>query len=220
MQFSLQLGYDGHSQVWKLKNREDLTVIEEVFLDQDYSIEIAPPAIVFDLGANIGVSSVYFAQRWPSARVFAFEPNPRVYDRLCETTSAYKNIECFPFAAGDSDGVLDFGITESSTGSGFYNAGKGLNTISVPVRSLTSLMNHCGVHTINFLKFDIEGAESLLFHDPAILDHIDAFIGEVHPDKMPEPTEDFLCLFRGFHVERRDLPGGQFILQGIRQPLS
>ena len=162
----LRLGYGVRRHEWKLRRREELTVLEEVFLDEDYDMAIGPPGVVFDLGANFGAASVYFALRWQNAKIFAVEPSPEIYARLCETTARYENIRCVPFAVGASDGAMPFTLSASDASGGFFREEDGAPIVDLPVRSLTSLMAECGVTRIHLLKFDIEGAESLLFQDP------------------------------------------------------
>jgi FkbM family methyltransferase len=212
----LRLGYGGKRHEWVLRRREDLTVLEEVFLDEDYDIAIPPPAVVFDLGANIGAASIYFALRWPNALVFAVEPSPEMHARLRETTAGYRNIRCLAYAAGATDGVMPFTMSSSSVGGSFYRNEEGAHVVEMPVRSLASLMAECGVDRIGLLKFDIEGAEGLLFQEPAILERIDAFVGEIHPDLMTEPVETFLARFSAFATERQELSRGRFLLRGQR----
>lgn len=213
----LRLGYGGRRHEWLLKRREDLTVLEEVFLDEDYEINISPPAVVFDLGANIGAASVYFTLRWQDARIFAVEPSPELHARLLEATASYGSIRCLPYAAGARDGTMPFTISSSSVGGGFYRQEAGAEILEVPVRSLASLMAECGVARINLLKFDIEGAEGLIFREPAILEHVDAFVGEIHPDLMTEPVEVFLARFSEFETVRQNLTSGRFLLRGKRR---
>ena len=212
----LRLGYGGRRHDWRLTRREDLTVLEEVFLDEDYDLAIASPGVVFDLGANFGAASVYFALRWPDARIIAVEPSPEMFLRLRETTAGYNNISCLSCAAGAADGTMPFTLSASSVGSGFFREEEGAEIVEVVVRSLDTLMTECGVERINLLKFDIEGAESLLFRDPAILKRIDAFVGEIHPDLMSETVDTFLGKFAAFTTEHQKLNGGRLLLRGIR----
>jgi hypothetical protein len=37
---------------------------------------------VFDVGANVGQTSLPLRRRFPDARILAFEPHPRTYERL------------------------------------------------------------------------------------------------------------------------------------------
>src|SRR5262245_28331690 len=63
----------------------------DVFTFQEIiKAEIYQPAVVrlpscqtiIDLGANIGLASLYLASRYPTSRVFAVEPNPSSYELL------------------------------------------------------------------------------------------------------------------------------------------
>jgi FkbM family methyltransferase len=216
--FRLRLGYGGQRHDWHLERREDLTVLEEVFLDEDYDMDIPLPTVVFDLGANFGAASIYFALRWPEAQIFAVEPNPEMHSRLLATTDGYGNIRCMPYAAGAADGAMTFTVSASSVGGGFFREEAGAEVLEVPVRSLASLMAECGVARIDLLKFDIEGAEGLLFQDPSILERVNAFVGEIHPDVMPEPVTVFLARFSEFETTRQDLNEGRFLLRGTRRP--
>jgi FkbM family methyltransferase len=213
----LLLGYAGRRHEWVLQRREDLTVLEEVFLDEDYDMAIPPPAVVFDLGANIGAASVYFALRWPNARILSVEPSPEMHLKLRENTAIYKNIRCVSYAAGAVDGVLPFTVSASSVGGGFYRNEAGAAILEVPVRSLKSLMKEFGFSRINLLKFDIEGAEGLLFQDPVVLKSVDAFVGEIHPDLMTMQVESFIAQLSDFELQRRELAAGRFLLRGVRR---
>lgn len=42
-----------------------------------------PSGVLWDVGANVGVHAVTVARRLPMARVFAFEPSPAQFARLC-----------------------------------------------------------------------------------------------------------------------------------------
>lgn len=58
--------------------------VHEIF-SQDlaaHGLSLAQDGVVFDVGANIGLFSLYALQQAPSARVFAFEPVPQVFAAL------------------------------------------------------------------------------------------------------------------------------------------
>src|SRR5205085_1277133 len=63
----------GHSSpVWLRPGSTDLMTLREIFLARDYE-ESLPAAtrarVVIDAGANIGLSAVFFAHRFPGARI-------------------------------------------------------------------------------------------------------------------------------------------------------
>jgi amino acid adenylation domain-containing protein/FkbM family methyltransferase len=78
---------------------------EEIFLRQEYlrhGIGLPERACVFDVGANIGLFSLYVGRLCPDAVVYAFEPIPALFDllRLNSTLSA---ATIRPFDYGLSD---------------------------------------------------------------------------------------------------------------------
>lgn len=58
---------------------------EDIFEKQTYlqhGITLGPGATVFDVGANIGLFTVFVDHRFPGSRVFAFEPAPPLFSIL------------------------------------------------------------------------------------------------------------------------------------------
>ena len=53
----------------------DVACFEKVFISKEYSspFEYSPQVIV-DAGANVGMATLYFASRYPTARILAIEP--------------------------------------------------------------------------------------------------------------------------------------------------
>jgi FkbM family methyltransferase len=63
--------------------------------------------IIFDVGANIGQSSIWYAKSFPLATIYSFEPFPIIYERLQANTKRNKSIKSFPFALGNKEKKLD-----------------------------------------------------------------------------------------------------------------
>lgn len=62
----------------------------DIFEKQTYlqhGIALAPGATVFDVGANIGLFTVFVDHRFPGSRIFAFEPAPPLFAILAENTA-------------------------------------------------------------------------------------------------------------------------------------
>lgn len=58
---------------------------DEIFVGEVYlrgGIVLREDAVVFDVGANIGLFSLFIGARCPSAEVYAFEPVPEVFEKL------------------------------------------------------------------------------------------------------------------------------------------
>jgi phthiocerol/phenolphthiocerol synthesis type-I polyketide synthase E len=63
---------------------------EDIFLKRTYlqhGITLAPGATVFDVGANIGLFTVFVDHQFPGSRIFSFEPAPPLFEILAENTA-------------------------------------------------------------------------------------------------------------------------------------
>jgi len=95
--------------------QERLYVANGIGLPQD--------AIVFDVGANIGLFTLFVVQNYPSASVFAVEPAPRTFELLTANTSRYGRVSRYNCGAGASAGTLTFTYFPNLTcGSGYYDS--------------------------------------------------------------------------------------------------
>ncbi|CRK58248.1 31-O-demethyl-FK506 methyltransferase [Alloactinosynnema sp. L-07] len=73
------------SELAEISPTETRFLHDEIFVAESYlqgGVVLREDAIVFDVGANIGMFTLFVAARCPSAKVFAFEPVPEVFERL------------------------------------------------------------------------------------------------------------------------------------------
>jgi FkbM family methyltransferase len=78
---------------------------DEIFVSEAYlrgGIVLREGAVVFDVGANIGMFSLFVEARCPSAEVYAFEPVPEVFAKLEQNVSE-RGLATRPFNFGLSD---------------------------------------------------------------------------------------------------------------------
>ena len=147
-----------------------------------HGLAIPPGAHVFDVGANIGMFSL-FAHLAAEGRchIHAFEPAPEVADILrFNLSSNGVDAEVFDTALGAADGRASFTLYPAATAcSGLHrDPGKLAETmanvplardqlwrftqfesIDVPVTTLSRVMREQGVTAIDLLKVDTEGNE-------------------------------------------------------------
>jgi amino acid adenylation domain-containing protein/FkbM family methyltransferase len=84
------------------QNRTDTTYLyQEIFEDEVYlrqGIKLPERACVFDVGANIGLFTIFVAERCPDARIYAFEPLAPIFDVLrINSKLSGANATLFPF---------------------------------------------------------------------------------------------------------------------------
>jgi amino acid adenylation domain-containing protein/FkbM family methyltransferase len=77
----------------------------EIFERQTYlqnGIALRPGAVVFDVGANIGMFSLFASAQSPGSRIYAFEPVGPIFDSMRRNAAAYAP-GVVPICAGMSD---------------------------------------------------------------------------------------------------------------------
>jgi amino acid adenylation domain-containing protein/FkbM family methyltransferase len=83
-----------------------------VFESESYlaeGIQLPPGACVVDVGANIGMFSLLVLNRCADARIFAFEPIPRIYENLrYNVQGALTQVRTFRTALGRTNGAESF----------------------------------------------------------------------------------------------------------------
>ena len=184
----------------------DIPTYEQIFLKQEYDFRVRrPPQVIVDAGANIGMASIYFASRFPEARIIAIEPEDSNVELLRRNTRDYPNVTVFHGALWGRDESLNvvdrkFGkwgfMTEAATDPQPTDATVTQRTrgISVP-----TLLEEHGIQKIDIFKIDIEGAEKELFEDSgAWIGRTNALIVELHDRMKPGCSESFAAATGGF----------------------
>jgi len=71
----------------------DLGVIVKVLGSHEYGFPFdGTPKLIIDAGANIGISALYFAQRFPDAKIYAIEPEEGNFELLKKNCNGRPNI--------------------------------------------------------------------------------------------------------------------------------
>ncbi len=95
-----------------LNRAETEFVYGEVFRDEAYlrhGIRLAPGDCVFDVGANIGLFTLFVKERFTETRVWAFEPSPEIFAVLKTNVERYGNsVHVYPFGIAHEPGQAKF----------------------------------------------------------------------------------------------------------------
>jgi FkbM family methyltransferase len=170
-------------------NRGDIQSVREIWFDEGYKLpfDIAPRLIV-DLGANIGMTSLWYSKRYACPAVIAVEPSAE-NAKLLRKNFAANGIEAVVIeaAVGSRDGKATF-LAARDSNLGTLAHGVSAEGVTVPVVSMRTVLQKAeklGRGTIDLLKIDIEGGETdLLSADTAWLGRVGAIVIEFHPDRV------------------------------------
>lgn len=163
----------------------DLTIAKKIILYGEYDkaqIEllcsfIEPGDDVLDIGANIGIYSLYLSRAvGPKGRVLAFEPDPSNLAVLRHNleSNGCENVEVIPCCLGDAEGEVKlFQSFGNAGGSSLWHRNEAGGHSLVPMRIGDEVMSEHGFRP-RVAKIDVEGAEAMVLaglkaHKPRVI---------------------------------------------------
>jgi FkbM family methyltransferase len=200
----LEIAYAGRRLSWHVSDASELIALADVLCYEQYRlpIELSPETIV-DLGSNVGGSILYFASRYPAARIYGVEPDPETFRKLQANVAPLGNVKVLRLAVGDRDGEAEFFPHPRTWASSLKPTFATAPGITVQVRTLDTLLDEIGLERVDLIKLDIEGSEhDVLQAFDGLPTRAGALIGELH-GFLPEiyaAMERFLAGLKGFHV--------------------
>ncbi len=146
-----------------LDTPDDLRTVNEIFARQDYRVP-ETLAVAVDVGANIGLASLYFLTRNDSSRVYCIEPDPKNVARIARTLDDPRfsgRYELQAVAAADGDGEAIFYTEATGRYGGLRRGWRSQTTITVPTRCFDVVIGEILEREprIDMLKIDTEGTE-------------------------------------------------------------
>jgi len=180
-----------------------------------------PDPVIFDCGSNIGLSILWFKQRFPRSTIIAFEPSSRAFEYLranvegnslagvdlrCQAVAGRTETRSF-YTDTDDDGALGASLTTRLA----EKADRDIRRDDVECVALSSIING----HIDILKIDVEGAEQEVLTDLAVhqlLSTIAEMFIEYHhnPCNPDNRLVDILCIL--------DRAGFEAIVDSRRPP--
>lgn len=151
---------------------------------------------VFDIGACYGTHTLAFRRNvGESGQVIAFEPTPKNISFLTKTIdrNGLKNVELVEAAASNATDKVEF-YEHSHAGKSGIKKKKSLvydTMYEVEAVRLSDFIEARDLGRVDFIKLDIEGAESDAIEglEPA-LDRVRQIVIELHPSKMSQDDID------------------------------
>jgi len=120
--------------------------------------------VVFDVGANLGYFSMIAGRLvGEGGRIICVEPDPRVVEVLRKNVgvNGLKHATVVQAAAYNSSGEVSLGCAPATSWSGIYYE-RPMKRITVRALTLDSLCARLGLDRVDFVKIDVEGAESVV----------------------------------------------------------
>jgi FkbM family methyltransferase len=133
-----------------------------LFMDLEHRIPGLPIAVIFDVGANVGQSTLEFRRCFPAAKIFCFEPVGSTFETLEKNVSGDPNLRAFRIALGSREGSAPMAVQKKSVNSALLRSPTahvppGATVEMVEVNTLDAFCLKTGIARIDFLKIDTEG---------------------------------------------------------------
>jgi FkbM family methyltransferase len=169
-------------------NPFDYATFEEVLLREEYDIDLDfTPATIIDAGANIGLTAIYLANRFPAATIVSIEPDKDNFALLKANTQAYKNIALMNCGLWSHEAYLQ--VIDEGKGNNAFTVKEieSDNGEAIKAIAINSIMQVYSWKTVDVLKIDIEGAEKIVFEKnyENWLPKIKVLIIELHDRMVP-----------------------------------
>lgn len=183
----------------------DVQLFEQIICREEYRLDIdLRPKVIVDAGANIGLTSVYYANRYPEARIFAIEPEASNFAMLKRNTAPYPTIVPIQGALWRESVALELSNPDAASWAFQTREAAAASATAMPGMTVDELMAQHGIDFIDLLKVDIEGAEKEVFeraHD--WIDRVGAIAVELHDRFKPGCSESVFAATRDFAVTRQ-----------------
>lgn len=179
-----------------------LAMLWEVFVAGQYNLANNRPSVVMDIGANVGIASLYFARR--GFLVYAYEPFPAnvaaASANLDRNAELGRRVHLRPYALGARTetilGEYDEGRPGDSTTLAPRTRDVNARTVTVEVRDAAEeVLAVCRENPDKplILKIDTEGAEAAILArliEASVLDRVSTILMEWHAWGLPAGVGD------------------------------
>tara|TARA_B100001750_G_scaffold246853_1_gene270591 strand:+ start:5409 stop:6245 length:837 start_codon:yes stop_codon:yes gene_type:complete len=178
-----------------IRNRpsSDYDVLRQVIFEAEYetactalelNFQPGEPITIIDAGANIGLTSRFFAARFPLSVIYSLEPEPENFKMLLKNVGNFENIKPLQKALSAELGKR-FDIGKSTRdGADWAKTTQESPNGTIPGIILQELLNE-GTGFFDLLKIDIEGAERFIFDSQVNQDFLDrtkVLVIEIHDE--------------------------------------
>lgn len=139
----------------------------EIFIGLEYYFKSQnKKPFIIDCGSNMGMSILFYKYIYPDAEIIGFEPDIHAYNVLSKNVLDNKlsNTTVHQKALADKAGVINFFYDSDNISAlhmSIMEERESKSTIEVECTTLSQYINK----TVDFLKLDIEGAETLVMRD-------------------------------------------------------
>jgi FkbM family methyltransferase len=168
--------------LWLRTFAGDLFVLHEVFLSRCYALPktfSTQPEVVVDLGAHVGLTTLFWYANFGRAQYVCVEPSPANIALLQRNVAALEaQVYVVPAAISSTAGHVHFNPGRWSWGGQLDTSAH--QGFEVRCTTMHEIISSLSIRRIDLLKVDIEnGVESLFRHNNAWLSKVQTIVAEL-----------------------------------------
>ena len=184
----------------------DASIYRSVVRLKEYEFDLPfVPKTIVDAGANIGMASVYFANKYVGARIVAVEAERSNFQMLCRNSRLYPQITTVHAALWNRDGqiaVMAPAARDGRSGEWAFVTREGPGE-RVRAMTMETLMRETWLQSIDILKVDIEGSEFEVFSSCGWIEKVRCVMVELHDRFKPGCSGAVAAAMKGFSRSQR-----------------
>ena len=122
---------------------------------------VKPDSVVFDIGSNIGIHSIYFSNIAVDGRIYSFEPSISTFQLLLNNIKHCKNIVPINTGISDISSLFTFYECDDNALSSLKDTQRSSiqNRYEVLCFNLDDFIKLFSINRVDFVKIDVEGLE-------------------------------------------------------------
>lgn len=149
------------NSIYLRRYSSDNVLFKNIFINKEYDISCDfIPEVIVDCGANIGLATVFFKDKYPSSKIFTIEPDVANFNMLQRNTATYSDI--YLIHAGIWSRSTNLCIKDLDSPSWAFQVEES-ESGSISAISIMDIIDRYQLSKIDVLKIDIEGSEVNLF---------------------------------------------------------
>ena len=190
---------------FKVKIRADQTdfyVLTNVWLLEEYDnkkIQIKKDDVIIDIGAHIGLFTIYVSQFCNDCRIYCYEPIKENYDLLVDNIKLnnIKNTTIYQKDVTDKSSIVRIFLNQDNAAHSIFTESNKYEDIESI--SLKDIFDSNKIQKCDLLKLDCEGSEYIILNSlpDFYFQRIKKIVMEYHmADKKPELLENLIKKLR------------------------